>query len=79
MECDPRIKINEADEIETVFPPSIQFQFVQLNPTCQLMNDTAIDNQVDELIKNIEKLRRDAKKKLKLAQSKHNKLISAIR
>ena len=40
------------------------------------MTEREIDDQADALIKEVEKLRKEAKKKLKAAQSRHDKIVA---
>ncbi len=75
MESIFNINVIAPDSKEKIFTPFVTFCFKQLNPTPQLMNDSEIDFQVDLLIETAQKLRIQAKKKLKEAQLKEAKLV----
>ncbi len=76
MECKFDIEVIEPDKSDILFRPSIKFRIIQLNMAPECMTDGEIDYQVDNLIRDIEKLRLTAKKKLKDAQSRHDKILS---
>ena len=59
-----------------LFPPYVIFRIRQLNMTPNCMTENEIDEQINALIKNVEELRKKAKKKLKTAKLKHDKLLS---
>lgn len=76
MECKFDIEVLEPDTSDILFQPYIKFRIIQLNMTPECMTDGEIDYQVDNIVRDIEKLRRTAKKKLKDAQSRHDKILS---
>lgn len=79
MECKFDIDVVEPEEGEMMFRPHITFKLIQLNHTPQLITNDEIDFQVDQLIEKIEKLRKQAKTKLKKAMDRHGKLQKNLR
>ena len=79
MECKFEIDVKEPDATGMLFRPYIEFRIIQLNMTPNCMTDGEIDYQINELINKVEKLRKTAKKKLKAAQSRHDKIVSEKR
>lgn len=76
MECIFDVDVKEPDSIDLLFHPSVKFRLKQLNMTPGCMTNDEIDFQINELIKNVEKLRKTVKKKLKDAKSRHNEIVS---
>lgn len=76
MKCDFDIEVMEPDSSGMLFPPYIKFRIIQLNMSLDCITDGEIDSQIDDLVHDIEILRRTAKKKLKDAQSRHDKILS---
>lgn len=75
MECEFEIDIKEPDASGMLFKPYIKFRILQLNMTPKCMTEGEIDYQANALIKQVEKLRKEARKKLKAAQSRHDKIV----
>lgn len=79
MQCNFEIDVKEPDVSGLLFQPNVRFRLVQLNMTPDCVTDGEIDYQVNELIKHAEKMRKDVKKKLKAAQSRHDKILAEKR
>jgi len=79
MQCNFEIDVFEVKEGDIMFPPSVSFLLVQLNPTPQCMNEVEIDYQINQLLRNVHDLRKKAKKKLKDAINRHNGLLEKKR
>lgn len=75
MECTFDIEVNEPDGTGTLFRPYVSFRIKQLNPSANCMTDMEIDDQVNMLIAETERLRKKAKKVLKEAQTRHDELL----
>lgn len=76
MECSFEIEVQEPDGTTILFRPYVTFRIHQLNMTPKCMSDEEIDYQVNSLIERVEDLRKEAKKKLKDAISRHDQLIA---
>ena len=76
MECKFEIDVKEPDATGMLFKPYIKFRIIQLNMTPDCMTDGEIDFQLNELINNVKELGKTAKKKLKTALSRHDKIVS---
>ena len=76
MECEFEIDVKEPDASGMLLQPYIKFRIIQLNMTPECMTEGEIDYQANALIKKVEKLRKEAKKKLKAAQSRHDKIMA---
>jgi hypothetical protein len=79
METKFEIEVKEPTASDMLFPPTISFRLIQLNMTPECITEGEIDFQANQLIKNVEKLRITAKKKLKEAKSRHDKNLSDMR
>ena len=75
MQCNFEIKVKKPEKDEIPFRPYVKFRLIHLNFSLNCMNDEEIDDQVDELIRKAEELRKKAKKDLKDAQIIHDKLL----
>ncbi len=75
MECTFDIKVAEPQKNDMLFKPHINFRIKQLNMTPNCMTEMEIDEQIDFLIRDVAKLRKKAKKKLKEAKLRHDKLL----
>ena len=75
MECTFDIKVAEPQKNDMLFRPYINFRIKQLNMTPNCMTEMEIDEQIDLLIRDVAKLRKKAKKKLKEAKLRHDKLL----
>ena len=75
MECRKKIEIKEPDKNSLPFHPTLQFQFEQLNLSAECVNENEIDEQINQLIKHIEQLRKEAKTKLNASIKRHDKLF----
>ena len=75
MQCNRDVNVFEPKEGDLLFPPYITFRLVQLNDTPHLMSNSEIDFQVGLLIENAKKLGAKAKRKLKDAKARHDKLL----
>jgi len=78
MECAYEIEVAEPKKGK-MFRPYVNFRIKQLNLTPQCMSDREIDEQIDLLIRDVKKLGKSAKKKLKDANARHNKLLDDLR
>ena len=76
MECTFEIDVREPDTTGMLFRPFVKFRLKQLNMTPECMTDNEIDYQANQLIEKVKKLRKTAKKKLKAAKSRHDKMLS---
>ena len=76
MECNFDIEVKKPDASDILFSPYVIFRIRQLNMTPNCMNDKEIDEQINLLIQNVKELGKRAKKKLKTAKLKHDKLLS---
>ena len=79
MQCHFEFEVTEPNETDMIFHPHLKFKFVQLNMTPELITDGEIDFQADQLIKEIGKMRKEAKNKLKQAIKRHDKLLEKKR
>ena len=75
MECSKKIEIREPDETSLPFSPILQFRFTQLNLSAECLNEKEIDEQINQLIYHVEKLRNKAKKEFKSAMERHDVLF----
>jgi hypothetical protein len=75
MECKLDVNVYGPEEKGMLFRPYVLFRIEQLNLTPQCMTDIEIDEQVNMLIRDVEKLRKKAKKALKEALSRHDELL----
>ena len=76
MECKFELDVKEPDASGMLFKPYINFRIIQLNMTPNCMTEDEIDYQANRLIKEVEKLKKEAKKKLNAAQLRHNKIVA---
>lgn len=76
MQCNYEIDIKEPDTSEMLFPPHVRFRLVQLNMTPDCVSDDEIDYQINALINHAEKMRKEVKKKLKAAKTRHDKILA---
>lgn len=76
MECTFEIDVRKSDTTDMLFRPFVKFRLKQLNITPECMNDDEIDYQANQLIEKVEELRKIAKRKLKAAKSRHDKMLS---
>lgn len=79
MECSFDIKVTEPEKNGMLFRPFINFRMVQLNLTPNCMTEREIDEQVDMLVRETERLRKKVKNDLKKAISKHDQLTAGKR
>ena len=75
MECILDVKVTEPEKDDRLFRPFINFRIEQPNMIPQCMNEREIDYQIDALNREVEKLRKKAKKDLKKAISRHDQLL----
>ena len=76
MECNFEIELKEPDASDILFRPHVNFRIIQLNMTPDCYTEGDIDNEINALIKKIEGLKEKAKKKLKTANLRHDKMLS---
>lgn len=79
MECTYEIEVAEPKKGEMMFRPYVNFRITQLNLTPECMTDREIDEQIDALIREVKNLGKSAKKKLKDANARHDKLLDELR
>jgi hypothetical protein len=79
METKFEIEVKEPTASDMLCKPVISFRLIQLNMTPECITEGEIDFQADQLIEKVEKLRKTAKKKLKEAKLRHDKLLSVKR
>jgi len=79
MQCTFEIDLKEPNASDMLFPPYVKFRLIQLNMTPNCLTDAEIDFQADKLLKQVEKLRKEVKKKLRAARSRHDKIIEGKR
>ena len=79
MQCNRDVNVFEPKEGDLLFAPYITFRLVQLNDTAHLMSNNEIDFQVGLLVENAKKLGVKAKRKLKDAKTRHDKLLEKMR
>jgi len=77
MEFDSKIKVYEPDDAGPVFRPYVRIKIEQLNMSLKCITEKEIDLEIDCLLKEVERLRKEAKKKLKLAKSRHDEIINS--
>ncbi len=73
MDCNYNIDVKEPKEDGMLFHPTVSFRLVQLNPCATCTNDVQIDEQIKQLMENVKKLEKAAKKDLKGAIARHSK------
>ncbi len=78
MQCKFEIDLTEPKTSDRLFRPYVKFRLIQLNMTSECMTESEIDFQANELIKQVEKLRKEVKKKLREAQSRHDRIVKEI-
>lgn len=79
MVCTFEIEVAEPKKGEMMFRPYVNFRIKQLNLTPECMTDREIDEQIDLLIRDVKKLGTAAKRKLKDAMARHDKLLDELR
>ena len=79
MEVDFGIKINEPKKGETLFHPYVSFKLSMLNGSAQCVDDREIDEQIQYLQVEIEKMAKHAKRKLKAAMKRHDAILEEMR
>lgn len=72
MECSFEIEVRIPSDQTLSFRPYVTFRTHQLNMTPHRMTETEIDYQIDLLMENVDKLRKQAKKKLKESITRHD-------
>ncbi len=73
------IEIVEPKKGDQLFPPQIRFQLSMLNVSAICLTDQEIDEQIRYLQVEVEKLAKQAKKKLKAAKKRHDALLEELR
>lgn len=79
MECTFEIEVAEPKKGEMMFKPYVNFRIKQLNLAPQCLSDREIDEQIDQLMREVKKLGKSAKKKLKDANARHDKLLDDLK
>jgi hypothetical protein len=75
MECRFEIKVTEPKNDDELFPPDVKFHFEQFNFSIPCTTEIEINDEVNAIIAEVEKGRKQAKEKLKDAQKRHDKRI----
>ena len=79
MECTYEIEVAEPKKGGMMFRPYVNFRIKQLNLTPKCLSGREIDEQIDALIREVKNLSKSAKKKLKDANARHDKLLDKLR
>ena len=79
MQIDFGLRVEEPTASGVLDRPWVTFKVRQLNQAPRCMSEQEIDEQVDALIGEVERLRKDAKKQYKAARARHDKYVAERR